>query len=89
MGLRDVTALSQRLARAEAEVARLTTAEREARRKMQTRSKIVVGAAVLAAARRDPAFRVALVAVLRGAELSVRDTADVASELGEGWHHDA
>lgn len=87
MGLKDVEVLAQKRARAEAEVARLTTVEREARRKMQTRSKIVVGAAALAAARRDPGFRAALVAILRGAELSVRDTADVASELGEGWHH--
>lgn len=87
MGLKDVEVLAQKRARAEAEVARLSVQERDARRRAATRSKIVIGAAVLAAARRDPAFRAALVAVLRGAELSVRDSADVASELGEGWHH--
>lgn len=88
MGLKDVEVLAQKRARAEAELARLTVQERDARRRAATRSKILVGAAALAAARRDPGFRAALVAVLREAELSVRDVADVAAELGEGWHHD-
>lgn len=87
MGLNDVRALAQKKARAEAEVARLTVAEREARRKALTRTKILAGGAALAAARHDPGFRAALVGVLRAAELSVGEAALLESDLGAGWYH--
>ena len=76
-----LTALLQRRARLDAQIAAAKRAESDAARRADTRRKVVVGAALLSAARQDPGLRKLLAETL-GRVLNERDRALFAS--GDG-----
>jgi hypothetical protein len=70
--------LRQRKARIENQLAAIEARDRAAARKRDTRRKIIVGAAALTHAERDPGFRDALKAALRSAVSRPVDQAAIA-----------
>lgn len=72
----SITELQQRLNALEQEKALVRSKLSEQRRKDATKQKILVGGAVIAAARSDRGFRDAVVPVLQAAAASARSDAD-------------
>jgi hypothetical protein len=74
--------LVRRKSQIEHQLAAFDAREQEAKRKRETRQKIIVGAAVLAHAQRDPSFAATLQSVLQRAVVRPKDRSFLALDRG-------
>lgn len=80
-----ISAAEQKLKQQQARLARLKAKQGTAERKLDTRRKIIVGAAVLAHAELHSATRAALQSVLRIAVTRDQDKAAIKDLLSDEW----